>query len=59
MAALFLLSMDQILTLVGASQDTWAYAKRYLTIVSVSGPFVLVANCYSNVIRAEGQSARP
>ena len=58
MAALFLLSMDHILTLVGASQDTWAYAKSYLTIVSVSGPFVLIANCYSNVIRAEGQSGR-
>lgn len=58
MAALFLLGMDHILTLVGAGQDTWAYAKRYLTIVSVSGPFVLVANCYSNVIRAEGQSGR-
>ena len=59
MAALFLLSMDHILTLVGASQDTWAYAKRYLTIVSVSGPFVLIANCYSNVIRAEGQYFPP
>ncbi len=58
MAALFLLCMDQILALVGASPDTWAYAKSYLTIVSVSGPFVLVANCYSNVIRAEGQSGR-
>ena len=58
MAALFLLCMDQILALVGASPDTWAYAKSYLTIVGVSGPFVLVANCYSNVIRAEGQSGR-
>lgn len=58
MAALFLLCMDQILALVGASPDTWAYAKSYLTIVSVSGPFVLIANCYSNVIRAEGQSGR-
>ena len=58
MAALFLLGMDQILALVGASPDTWAYAKDYLTIVSVSGPFVLIANCYSNVIRAEGKSGK-
>ena len=50
--------MDQILALVGASSDTWAYAKAYLTIVSFSGPFVLIANCYSNVIRAEGQSGK-
>lgn len=34
------------------------YAKTYLTIVGCSGPFVLIANCYSNVIRAEGQSGR-
>ena len=25
-------------------------------IVSVSGPFVLISNCYSNVVRAEGES---
>lgn len=56
MSALFLLFMNQILAFVGASADTWEYAKTYLTIVSLSGPFVLIANCYSNVIRAEGQS---
>ena len=58
MSALFLVFMDQILTLVSASPDTWVPAKTYLTIVSLSGPFVLIANCYSNVIRAEGQSSR-
>ena len=56
MSALFLIFMDQILMLMGASPDTWDFAKTYLTIVSLSGPFVLIANCYSNVIRAEGQS---
>lgn len=58
MSLLFLLFMDELLSLVGASADTWDYAKTYLTIVSFSGPFVLIANCYSNVIRAEGQSGR-
>lgn len=58
MSALFLLFMNQILALIGASADTWEYAKTYLTIVSLSGPFVLIANCYSNVIRAEGQSGK-
>ena len=56
MSALFLIFMDQILMLMGASPDTWDFARTYLTIVSLSGPFVLIANCYSNVIRAEGQS---
>lgn len=27
-------------------------------IVSVSGPFVLISNCYSNVVRAEGESGK-
>lgn len=58
MSAFFLIFMDQILRLVGASSDTWGYAKAYLIIVSFSGPFVLIANCYSNVIRAEGQSGK-
>ncbi|MCI9560353.1 MAG: MATE family efflux transporter [Lachnospiraceae bacterium] len=58
MSLLFLIFMDPLLAIVGASADTWDYAKTYLTIVSVSGPFVLIANCYSNVIRAEGQSGR-
>lgn len=58
MSAVFLLFMDKILMLVGASSDTWEYAKTYLMIVSFSGPFVLIANCYSNVVRAEGQSGK-
>lgn len=58
MSALFLIFMDDILSLVGASSDTWAPAKTYLTIVSLGGPFVLISNCYSNVIRAEGKSAQ-
>lgn len=58
LAALFLLFMDEILSLVGASPDTWEYTKTYLTIVSVSGPFVLISNCYSNIIRAEGQATQ-
>ncbi|MGM9591389.1 MAG: MATE family efflux transporter [Oscillospiraceae bacterium] len=56
MSAAFLLFMDEILSIVGASEDTWEYAETYLTIVSFSGPFVLISNCYSNIIRAEGRS---
>lgn len=50
--------MDQILALCGASPETWKLAKTYLTIVSFCGPFVLISNCYSNVVRAEGQSGK-
>lgn len=58
LSAVFLIFMDQILALCGASHDTWEPAKTYLTIVSFCGPFVLISNCYSNVIRAEGQSGK-
>ena len=56
MAALFLIFMNPILSLIGASSDTWDLTKTYLTIVACSGPFVLISNCYTNVIRAEGKS---
>ena len=55
-AALFLIFMNPILSLIGASSDTWDLTKTYLTIVACSGPFVLISNCYTNVIRAEGKS---
>ena len=58
LSAGFLLLMDQILQLVGASADTWEPARAYLVIVAFSGPFVLISNCFSNVLRAEGQSGR-
>ncbi len=58
MSTLFLIFMDQILVAMGTSADTYGLAKSYLTIVTFSGPFVLIANCYSNVIRAEGQAGK-
>lgn len=50
--------MDQILAMVGADSATSGPARTYLTIVSLGGIFVVVSNCYSNVIRAEGQAGK-
>lgn len=58
MSACMLIFIDPILSLVGASADTWNLAKTYLLIVVCSGPFVLISNCYSNVVRTEGESAK-
>lgn len=58
MSILFWGFMDQLLTIMGVSADTWDFAKIYLMIVTVCGPFVLISNCYSNVLRAEGQSTK-
>lgn len=54
-SAAFLLLMEQILELIGASADTWGPARTYLTIVALGGPFVLISSCLSNILRAEGQ----
>ena len=43
MSILFLIFMDEILVLVGASTDTLQYAKIYLKIVSFAGSFVLIS----------------
>lgn len=56
MSTLFWVFMDQILTLMGVSIHTMEYAKSYMQIVTACGSFVLIANCCSNIIRAEGQS---
>lgn len=58
LSAFFLIGMEQILTLMGTSADTHDHVKTYLSIVSLGGPFVLISNCYSNVVRAEGQSQK-
>ena len=56
MSALFLIFMDQLLGLMGVGEGVWEHAKTYMVIVSFSGPFVLLANCFSGILRAEGQA---
>lgn len=46
------------LSLFGASTATWDYAKTYLSIVACGGPFVLIANCYANIVRTESASGQ-
>lgn len=58
MSVLFLVFMDQILLWAGATTDTWAPAKIYLVIVSFGGVFSVIANCFSNILRAEGESGK-
>ena len=56
MSCLFWLCMDGLLQIMGVSPEVFDHAKTYLTIVTACGPFVLISNCYSNVIRTEGQA---
>ena len=56
MVILIFAFMNPILSLLGASENTIGYAKEYLSIVTVAGPFVLISNCYANIIRTEGKA---
>ncbi len=56
MVIIILTFMDPILKMLGASADTIGYAREYLSIVTVAGPFVLISNCYANIIRSEGKA---
>lgn len=58
MTAGFLIFMNPILIVAGAKPETWEPAKTYLTIVSYGGVFVLISNCFSNILRAEGQAGK-
>ena len=58
LAALILIFIDPILNLIGASADTYEYAKSYLSIIVFAGPFVLISNCYGNIVRTEGESGK-
>lgn len=52
---LLLLFMEPLLSLLGASANTIEYARTYMTIVTLSGIFSMLSNCYANIIRAEGK----
>lgn len=56
MVVMVFVFMDPILKMLGASADTMEYAREYLSIVTVAGPFVLISNCYANIIRTEGKA---
>lgn len=51
-----LIFLDQILKIIGTNGDTMPLAHTYMKIVLFCGPCVLIANCFSNVIRSEGNS---
>lgn len=51
-----LLLSKGFLTVMGAGEQSFAYARDYLLIVSLCCPFAVVANTYNNILRSEGRS---
>lgn len=50
------IACEPVSRLVGASDDTLEYTMQYLNIVAPSIPFLIISNCFSNVIRSEGRA---
>lgn len=55
-AVLMLLFHDPILRLLGANEETYAYAWEYYLYLSLGAPAVLVNFIHSNLLRSEGLS---
>ncbi|MDD3253656.1 MAG: MATE family efflux transporter [Lachnospiraceae bacterium] len=50
----FLIFMDGILRMIGASANTIGYAREYLTFIAYGGPFIMFATAFGNILRGEG-----
>lgn len=50
----FFIFMHPILMVIGASENTYEYARTYLTDVSFGGPFIMFGTAFGNIIRGEG-----
>ncbi len=54
LAVIMWVGMGGILNLIGASENTYQYAKEYLTCIAFGGPFIAFAVCFGNIVRGEG-----
>lgn len=52
--ALMEIFMTRILHAVGTSENTFGFARTYLTCIAVGGPAVVLSTAYGNLIRGEG-----
>ena len=54
--ALMLIFMTPILKAVGTSENTFGFAKDYLSFVAYGGPVIVVSTALTNLIRGEGDA---
>lgn len=55
-AVISVLGMEQILHLIGASENTIGFARQYLTIISIGAPMIMFSTAFANILRGEGAS---
>ena len=54
MGGAILLGMDPLLRLLGASENTWDFARDYLFYIALGAPLILFANAFGHALRGEG-----
>lgn len=54
MAIVFIVGMDLILAMIGASENTIDYAREYLFYVGIGAPFIIFGTAFGNILRGEG-----
>lgn len=53
-AAIIILFMNPLLSVLGGTDSTWQFAKDYLFWIAVGAPFILLANAFGHLVRGEG-----
>lgn len=48
--------MDPICYGLGSTEETFAYTKEYLTVITAGAPFILFSNIFTNLIRGDGNT---
>ena len=56
--ALLWIFMDKVTVMLGASENTMDFTRSYLMITVGCGVFSMISNCFSNVIRTEGEAMK-
>ncbi len=59
LAVVLFLARGPILSLLGASENTYAHANRYLTVMLLGVPLMLFSQAMSSLLRADGQVKEP
>jgi len=49
-------AINPICKIVGSTEESIVYVKKYLSIISFGIPFLIIGNSFSNIIRAEGKA---
>lgn len=55
-SAVMILFADPVLSMLGADENTWVYAKEYYMVLAFGAVFIILSFIHSNLIRSEGMA---